>query len=554
MSDAAANLDRHAGREVRHALRVLVDGIATLQSGNPDTPVTLVTDDSRRVVPGALFIARRGPTRDGSSFIADAVARGAASVLTDSDAPELPASVAVLRAPDAALALALLAERFHNAPSSSLDIVGVTGTNGKTTTSTLVRHLLETSGRRTGLISTCAIDAGPGRPLAKATQTTPGAVELSDRLALMRDLGCDAAVIETSSHALDQQRVAAIRYKAAVFTNLTGDHLDYHQTMDAYADAKAILFMSLAQDAAAIVNADDPFAARMVRDTKAPIVACVVAHEGRATTREQIESRLGKRVAHVASVELLGYQPGGMTIRIDAPFGPAEVLLPLVGEHNAMNALQAACAAWALGAPRNAIVEGLQTAPAPPGRLEPVTREPGLAEPFTVLVDYAHTDDALERALVAVRPLIGPGGSLRVVFGCGGDRDRTKRPRMGRVASRFADEVIVTSDNPRTEDPASIVEQVIAGMDDRSRADAIVDRERAIRRAIAAAREGDVVLIAGKGHEDYQILSDGRGGTVTRHFDDREIARDALHARLGAPCATGVEPKAHAHAVGENKP
>jgi UDP-N-acetylmuramoyl-L-alanyl-D-glutamate--2,6-diaminopimelate ligase len=555
VSDAGSNLDRPAKRDTTRAVRDLVDGIATLESGSPDTRIALVTDDSRRVVPGALFVAKRGPTRDGASFIPDAIARGAAAVLTDADAPNLTAPVATLRAPDAALALARLAERFHHNPSSTVDVVGVTGTNGKTTTSTLLRHLLETSGKRAGLVSTCAIDAGPGRPLAKAMQTTPGAAELSERLAEMRDLGCAAAVVETSSHALDQKRVAGIRYKAAIFTNLTGDHLDYHKTMDVYADAKATLFAMLAPgapDAFAIVNADDPYAARMVRDTKAPVVACALAHDGAAPSREQIESRLARRVAHVASVELLGYQPGGMNIRVAAPFGEIAVLLPLVGEHNAMNALQAACAAWSLGATRDAIVEGLETAPAPPGRLEPVTREPGVSEPFTVLVDYAHTDDALERALVAVRPLVRDGGSLRVVFGCGGDRDRTKRPRMGRVASRFADDVIVTSDNPRTEDPSSIVGQVIDGMDDRSRAESIVDREQAIRRAVSIAREGDVVLIAGKGHEDYQILADGRGGTITRHFDDREIARDALNDRFGAP---SVEPKAtaHASAMGEHQ-
>ncbi|MGP1308900.1 MAG: UDP-N-acetylmuramoyl-L-alanyl-D-glutamate--2,6-diaminopimelate ligase [Phycisphaerales bacterium] len=520
MSRATTQPDPEQREARRWPLRDLADGFARFDAPSiGDAVITRVTDDSRKVIPGALFIAKQGPTRDGAAYIADALRAGAAAVLAQPGVT-IPEGVVTLRAADPALALAHLAHRFHGSPSEALRVIGVTGTNGKTTVSTLARGLVEAAGSRCGLISTCEIDTGAGP--TKALQTTPGAAELAERLADMVRHGCAAAAIETSSHALQQKRVAALRYRAAVFTNLTGDHLDYHRSMEDYAAAKAMLFESLGDDAHAIVNADDPWAERMVRDCRARVIRCSAA-DGDAV------------VTH------LGHTERGALLRLRGPFGAFEVDLPLVGEHNAMNALQAACAAWAIGADADSIRRGLSAAHAPAGRLEPVSRTPGVREPFLVLVDYAHTDDALERSLQAVRPLVRDGGALRVVFGCGGDRDTTKRPRMGRVASTLADEVIITSDNPRTEDPDSIVEQVRAGASGNASIETVVQRDAAIRRAVEVARRGDVILIAGKGHEDYQILPDGKGGMVTRRFDDREVARDALFERFGETPA--VEPK-----------
>jgi UDP-N-acetylmuramoyl-L-alanyl-D-glutamate--2,6-diaminopimelate ligase len=304
--------------------------------------------------------------------------------------------------------------------------------------------------------------------------------------------------------------VDGIDFAVALFTNLSGDHLDYHRTMTAYADAKAKLFEHLRGDAIAIVNADDPVHARMLRDCRARVMRCGVS---------------GGAAAHVdAEASVLEARIGSMRLRLRGPWGEVAARLPVMGRHNATNALQATAAAWSLGADRDAIERGLATLQAPPGRLEPVTQPDS---PFAVLVDYAHTDDALLNVLRALRPALPAGGRLIVVFGCGGDRDRSKRPRMAAVACEHADVSIITSDNPRTEDPASIVDEVAAGVPPASRGAVmkIVDRREAIMHAVSIARPGDAVLIAGKGHEDYQIV-----GTVKRPFDDRVVAREALRA------------------------
>lgn len=516
--------------------------------GAASISVRAIADDSRAVEPGALFIARPGVKQDGTAYALDAVRAGAAAVILPASAPipsGMPQGVCVLTHADAApwamnLLTGRLAERFYGNPSSRLCVAGVTGTNGKTTTSVLLQWLLNSAERpggstRCGLISTVAIDAGPER--TKAVMTTPGAVELSRSLAAMADAGRTHAVVETSSHALDQGRVAALRYRVGVFTNLSGDHLDYHKTMEAYAGAKARLFEMLPPDGVAVVNQDDPWSERMLRDCRARVIACTLGAPALSPGGGWARCRAA----------ILGAGMGGMEASLEGPWGELRARIPLVGHHNAMNALQAVAAANALGVSRDALAAALERAPAPPGRLEPVTRvRPGVqggtirgsdrGEPFAVFVDYAHTDDALTRVMSALKPLVGRGGWLRVVFGCGGDRDRTKRPRMGAAVAALADEVVVTSDNPRTEDPMSIIAMVLEGIPEpiRRRAQVDPDREAAIRRTIMAAREGDIVLIAGKGHEDYQILPDGRGGTVTRHFDDREVARAALMERFGA--------------------
>lgn len=468
-----------------------------------DVRIAGVTEDSRRIDRDWLFVARPGVKSSGDAFVSDALTRGAAAVLA-SDRHDAPASL-VCQNP--AKIGAILAERWHGSPSSKLGLAGVTGTNGKTTVAWLLRSLLSTGVHKSGLIGTIEIDEGAGaRP---ADLTTPAAEDLSASLARMIGHGCNFAAIEASSHALHQHRVAGLGFSVAVFTNLSGDHLDYHGTMDAYADAKALLFSSLDPEALAIVNADDAASERMLRDCRAAVLRCSMRGSADAIVRvtaADLESR----------VEMTG------------PWGCVEASLPLVGDHNAMNALQAVAAAHALGLDRDDIERALPTLGPPPGRLEPVKVE-GVDGP-RVLVDYAHTDDALEKALLAVASRKGDG-RLWVVFGCGGDRDRTKRSRMGAVAGRLADHVYVTSDNPRTEDPSSIVREVLAGVPEHVWQASDPDREAAIQASISQADAADVVVIAGKGHEDYQIVRTDSGGTVKRPFDDRLVAREALLRR-----------------------
>jgi len=519
--------------------RIRVEG-----SRDPSTiRICDLTDDSRTVLPGSLFIARVGTKVNGRDFIPDALAAGAVAILTDETGAPVDLRghrVPVLYATSAAVASAFLAERFYAgadgaSPSASLDLIGVTGTNGKTTTAHLVHQLLNGSGVRCGLIGTVQID--DGREVAEATLTTPPAMELSRTLATMVEAGCRAAVMEASSHALEQGRVAALRYDIAIFTNLTGDHLDYHGTMEAYAAAKARLLAMLPPQGWAIVNEEDPWCGRMLRDCGARVIRCRVADEGSPPPPAELSPMNG--AGGEAAARVLGVSLSGTRVELAGPWGRAEVEIGLVGRHNVMNVLQAVCAAWCVGVAPRTLLDRVGECVAPAGRLEPVTRAGGGAsDPFAVLVDYAHTDDALEKVLMTLRGVVGgkkEGGRILCVFGCGGDRDRTKRARMGEVASRLADLVFVTSDNPRTEQPSAIIDEILAGVPGarRDRVTVDADRRQAIARAVSAARAGDVVLIAGKGHETYQILPDGKGGTITQHFDDREEAREALAAARG---------------------
>lgn len=478
-----------------------------------------LTEDSRTVMPGSLFVARQGGKSDGRAFVATAVKAGAVAVLSDDAALRVPAPAVLLHADDVPLAAARLAERFYGDPTSRLKLVGVTGTNGKTTTTFLIHQLLNGVGVRCGLIGTVVVD--DGTEVAPAQLTTPPALELSRTFARMLESGCAAAAIEASSHALHQKRTAGLKFGVGVFTNLTHDHLDYHHTMEEYAAAKAILFAGLGPEATVVVNATDPWTPRMLRDCRARVVRCAVGAEGHADLRALI-----RRVSAT-----------GMDVTITGPWGEWSLKLPLIGTYNAMNALQAAAAVAALGVDPALIATGLTRIAAPPGRLEGVTTP---ADPFAVYVDYAHTDDALERVLTVAREILDAGGEdqerapkLHVVFGCGGDRDRTKRPKMGRLAAAIADRVIVTSDNPRTEKPGAIIDQILTGVAAGQRGKVVVhaDREQAIHAAVAQAEVGDIVIIAGKGHEDYQLVPDGAGGIVRNHFDDREVARAALAKR-----------------------
>lgn len=490
-----------------------------------------LTEDSRTVVPGSLFVARGGLKSDGKRFVEEAVAAGAVAIMTDDPSLECH-DVPILACNDVLLASAIAAEAFYGRPSASLSIVGVTGTNGKTTTTHLLWRLLNGVKRRTGLIGTVVID--DGREVAPAAMTTPPAIEVSRTLATMVECGCSAASMEVSSHSLDQRRVDALAFKVGVFTNLTGDHLDYHKTMDLYAEAKARLFQLLPADGLAVINAQDPAAEFMAKRSKARVIRCWLSHE--------------VRTGDHATVQVTDASIRGLSLLLTGPWGQITGHVPLIGDYNAMNVLQAVTCAWAMGVPTDVIQQSLPSLDAPPGRLERVSDDDC---DITVFVDYAHTDDALTNVLTAVGRVIPgrdgssvrlaagsertrPGGRLWVVFGCGGDRDRTKRPRMGRVASELADVAIVTSDNPRTERPGQIIDEILDGVAPHHRAKVSVqaDRGRAIRYAAEHAQPGDIVVIAGKGHETVQILSDGHGGTVHTAFDDRQVAREALTARV----------------------
>ncbi len=509
-------------------------GVALGASGDDlaSIEIAAVTDDSRRAGPGSLFVAREGTKGDGAAFIGDAVARGAVAVAGTAESlrPIEGRSVARIETSTPALALAALAQALHGWPSRAMPVVGVTGTNGKTTITYLVRQILESAGRRCGLMGT--VEIHDGRAARTASLTTPGADELAAALGSMVRHGCTGAAIEVSSHALAQGRAAGVDFAAAIFTNLTGDHLDYHGSMEAYADAKALLFDGLAPTATAIVNADDPAHERMLRKCRARVIRCRRIAGGTDRRPGADRSPSADRAVRAAdrsegagtdaSVEILRCSLTGAEVVLAGPWGRIEASLPLAGAHNAMNALQAVAAAHALGVDPSAIARALPALHAPPGRLESVT---GPESPFQVLVDYAHSDDALENVLAAIRPLVTGGGRVITVFGCGGDRDRTKRPRMAATACRHSDLVVVTSDNPRTEEPESIIDEIMSGVpaSERPRVRRDADRERAIHAAIREARRGDVVLIAGKGHEDYQIV-----GTTKRHFDDRLVARRAI--------------------------
>ena len=480
-------------------LRTLLQHLdLTLAESAPDLEITGVQDDSRLVAPGDLFIARGGPNTDGAQFAADAAARGAVAVVTDKQLSNL--ALPQIYVVDASVVGPQLATAFAGHPERVVKLLGVTGTNGKTTVAYLVRHILDVAGRKCGMIGTVEIDDGAKR--VESALTTPGAIQLANLLAAMRDNGCRACVTEASSHALHQNRLAGLEFAAAGFTNLTGDHLDYHKSMDAYAAAKARLFETLPHNAVAATNADSPWYRRMIERTDARIVTF------------GIQQPADYRAADFAVTA------HGTHFVLVTPDGKTEIDLQLIGRHNIENALCAitmCCETFGMSVQQ--VAAALKTAKGAPGRLELV----GTGRPFSVLVDYAHTDDALHNVLSALRPLTR--GKLRVVFGCGGDRDRTKRPRMARVAEQGADVVYVTSDNPRTEDPDAILAEIRDGFTSAARKHVAfeLDRRVAIERAIYDSQPGDVVLIAGKGHENYQIL-----GKTKHHFDDVEEARNAL--------------------------
>jgi UDP-N-acetylmuramoyl-L-alanyl-D-glutamate--2,6-diaminopimelate ligase len=484
-----------------------------------------VIQDSRQARAGAIFFAIRGTASDGHEHVPAVLKAGASAcvVATDYRIPGgLDASIEsrLVRVPDTREAFAWACSAFHGHPSRSLLMVGVTGTSGKTTTTYLIESILRAAGHRVGVIGT--VNFRIGDRILPSTHTTPGSDELQKLLAEMKQEGCTAVVMEVSSHALKQHRTKGIAFDAMVFTNLSREHLDYHPDMQDYFESKKLLFTHYAQDSREackspklVVNADDQYGSRLAKELGSEAWSFSLGHDPAARV-----------LAQDLALEMEGTTASVLLQGTDA----LVLRTPLVARFNAQNALAAAAAALSLGVSPRQIEVGLLSLEGVPGRLEKVPNAAGL----NILVDYAHKPDALEKVLHTLRDLRRPGQRILTVVGCGGDRDRTKRPVMGRLAETLSDLAIVTSDNPRTENPESIIEEILAGISDRTRVIVRADRREAIHEAVRTARPGDLILIAGKGHEDYQIIADpaARGGTRKIHFDDREVAAEAC-AELG---------------------
>ncbi len=470
--------------------------------GGPEIKVTGLARDSRRVLPGDLFFALKGEGMDGHDYIGQAVREGAAAVVCDRKVASLP-PVPCIQVPDSRLAAAHMAAAFHDEPFEDLDVVGITGTNGKSTTTFILRSLLEAAGRKPGLLGTVMYDLGD--EIHEASETTPGPIRLARYARRMVQAGCDSLVMEVSSHSLAQRRVDGVPFRVGVFTNLTRDHLDYHGTMEAYLEAKKRLFENLGPQSAAVIPVDSPWGVSMAAAARHGETLLFGFGEG---------TQIGARIEQLSLT--------GTRFTLALPSGRYPVGLRLVGRFNVSNALAAAGAAWGMGMSPAEIVRGLECAQGAPGRLEAVGRgEQGIH----VLVDYAHTDDALANVLTALRPMVS--GRILLVFGAGGDRDAGKRPLMGSRAAAGANQIWVTNDNPRSEDPQEIARAIEEGIGDRAPYRVVLDREEAIGLAIEEAQPGDLVLVAGKGHEAYQEI-----GKFRHPFDDREVARTALERRL----------------------
>ena len=456
--------------------------------------------DSRVVAPGDVFVAVRGTEFDGHDFIADAVARGAAVIIAERPVP-IDGSAELLLVPDSSEALGRLAQAAYGRPAEGMTVLAVTGTNGKTTVAYLVRSMLSASGRNCGLIGTIEYDLGVVTAPQMAVNTTPGSLELARLMEQMRRNGLDSLAMECSSHGLAQHRTAGIRFSAAAFTNLSGDHLDYHGTQQAYLEAKTVLFENLERTATAVLNDHDANSEYLERSTSA------------AVWRYSIDGQTP------ISAKVISSETAGCRFELNLFGKKGQVRSPLIGVHNVCNCLAAAGLASAAGADIDQIATAIESFAPPPGRLERID----CGQSFAVLIDYAHTDDALLHTLETLRKL--KIARLIVVFGCGGDRDKSKRPRMAAVAEKWADKIIITSDNPRTEPPEDIMDQIVAGLSAAGSAklQRFTDRREAIAAAIEQAGGDDLVLIAGKGHETYQEIAGQK-----YDFDDRQVARQIL--------------------------
>lgn len=490
-----------------------------VSEGDLQREVVSVTEDSRQVKPGSVFVAIKGEHYDGHQFVRLAQKQGAVGVVVEegfeSQNPPLAGnSSALIRVTNSRKALGLLAAKLSGMPSAHLHMVGVTGTNGKTTVTHLAKSLLEAQGHHVGLLGTVGYVFGTERRVA--SHTTPAPVELQNMLSAMVNAGMDVAVMEVSSHALALGRIAGCEFDIVVFTNLTQDHLDFHHTLDAYFQAKLRLFTEYVDSGQktrpkrALINADDERASLILQHCSIP------------TWTYGLHSHADIRA------ESVRLSMGGTEFLVNSPKGPLTINSQLVGEHNVSNMLAAIGIGLEMGMTVPMIEQAVQSVANVPGRFERINE----GQPFTVVVDYAHTEDALYRLLRAAQAITK--GRIITLFGCGGDRDPGKRPKMGQVAARHSDVVIVTSDNPRTENPETILTQIEQGIqsllpDERCPYQIITDRAEAIHAAVSEARDGDLLLIAGKGHEDYQIL-----GTQKIHFDDREEARKAIHRQMGS--------------------
>ncbi|MDD5482135.1 MAG: UDP-N-acetylmuramoyl-L-alanyl-D-glutamate--2,6-diaminopimelate ligase [Kiritimatiellae bacterium] len=463
--------------------------------------------DSRQVRPGYLFFALKGRSADGRIFIQDAVDRGAAAVVSEGARFIGRGQAVMLQVADARRSMGRAARVFYRNPSAKLKIIGITGTNGKTTTAFMIMNVLDAAGLKAGLIGT--VEYRIGARAIPATRTTPEAVDIQQMLDQMAAAECRSAVMEVSSHALDQKRTLGVDFDAAVFTNLTHDHLDYHESMEKYFQAKAVLFRDYGRGAkkmASLINIDDPYGQQLARlpEIKESFIAYGL-HDRAAVRAFNLKMTVQGSVFEVAT-----------------PWGGARVSLCLPGRYNVSNALAAFSACGALGIKPDLTAEALHQTVFVPGRLEEIQTGAG----FQVFVDYAHTEDALQNVLTALREI--SSGRLIVVFGCGGNRDVNKRPRMGAVAEQLADFAIVTSDNPRREEPGLIIGQILNGFKTREKVEVLPDRAEAIARALSLAEKGDVVLIAGKGHENYQEFAN----TIIP-FDDRQVVREYLKSFQG---------------------
>lgn len=490
--------------------REFADLLATSRlAGDGNVAVTGVQADHRLIEPGNVFICIPGAVHDGHRFAAEAVAKGAAALITEKELPFLDVPQLIVK--DTRQAMGWVAAHFHGYPSREMKLIGITGTNGKTTVSWLIDRIFADAGYRTGVLGTIGAKyADVNLPAERTTQEAP---ELQRTLRWMADAGVGVCAMEVSSHALELGRVKGCRFRTAIFTNLTQDHLDFHLTMERYRDAKGLLFSRLGNGFEggegrqfAVLNADDDASETYARLTAAQVVTYGIEREADIMARQ-------------ITVHLKG-----TSFLLDTPAGTRPVRMKLIGKFNVLNALAAATAAYLEGIGLDAIVRSLEAVEQVEGRMQTVDA----GQDFLVLVDYAHTPDGLENALRSVSEFAE--GKVITVFGCGGDRDRAKRPLMGRIAAEYSDLVFVTSDNPRSEEPMAIIHDILEGVRangyPEDRCLAVEDRREAIRRAVEAAGKGDVVLIAGKGHETYQVL---KGGTI--EFDDRKEALEAIGGR-----------------------
>lgn len=486
-------------------LKALISKIPTVMVVGPvDREVTSIVHDSRRVQKGSLFVALRGSKVDGNSFIDSAIERGASVIVTDEEHPARKATQVIVK--DPRRALADLAAEFYGHPSLGLKVAGITGTNGKTTTAFLLKHFCEAGLLRSGLIGTVRYEVG--ERILPASNTTPESADLQELLFQIQSAGCRAAVMEVSSHSVGQGRIQNTEFDLGIFTNLTQDHLDYHRTMEDYFAAKAKFFLGLAEQkkkkGRAIINSDDTWGKKLIQKLGNSKVEVITYGMG---------ATADFRASNV-KMDITGTQ-----FELEAKGKKYLVRSPLIGAFNVYNALAALAAAAKLGVELRTAIKALADAPSVPGRLQPVL----VKRKFRVFVDYAHTDDALTNVLKALRDL--SPRRLIVVFGCGGDRDRAKRPLMGAAVERHADFAIITSDNPRKESPEAIIGEIKTGFRG-SNYEVVVDRREAIYRAISLAQPRDIVLIAGKGHETYQEFADH-----TVPFDDLAIAKLAVEAK-----------------------